>query len=1239
MDKRVLRLQNFGGHDRLEVEFPACGLVRIQGPSGAGKSTVLDAFAWVLGSGSDNPKGVMSSTTQGTGTTSAHLEWEDVEIVRTCRPARHVVLSRADKSLVASDPVEWLVRRYGACLHPELVPICAYLRQGLRCALSSDPTPTYRALADHCLHPLPVVQAAKELKQAAAGSDAVAGDRAKRWREAMEDRPPLLGPARTDATPDPEAELRLPDPPASAAPADEDMARADEAVGAAKSRARAATELRARLVALWNQLGGAVPLPTQPDAVVAVARSVVESGRARRLVDRFLREFQEVIAARPRQAQDGAETAEACVAWAAFAEQPESEQAERKALVELNELRTQIRQLVGPTALANTNTLTLRAALDCKLGESLAAEVRPRAQRAWLLGLTGGPEWAEAQDVDSAASTESTGHVGELREAVALMAAVVAALDEARRSAGVDGNRCVVAALVELVAQADAARDRERALAELEADPLAKASLAVFEGRASFRGWDPCRARDPLPGPTRNGQSTPLSQQEALAAVTFLASLCGEGCVPTSQQSLAHALPALAAKCRAADRSRHAALFPPGLFDAPATEEDAQDSAAGAGAAEELCIVAADLRAASEELHRCTTTTGEPNAFAKACAAKETLEAYGAATAGDARRALLAACGGRAPAGWAVDCPSCGAALRIDPATGASASADQVASGTPSWTAWLLAAPAATAPCGPVLVSLTPEQRAAAAAALDGLGDTWDGAWLPPPAERRRLQAQLATLPDRVAALSRRARAIFTGIYGDLTASGVDVGDIDTSDRSTLAALTRAVAVSGVAGYEKLHAHLSLDALLDAARAAAMATYVAAGARLAQHGGAVVDADTERTARRLLGRIRDAWQRTTDRGECIEQQVRAQHAATVAAAAAEEARLAARDAVALRDRVRAARAACGLPAVCGADEPCFLSRKVLDQVAHGWVATECGDVTVAAATEKHEALRVAAWQSRAGRLARSADTKEALALVAATPTLLADDVVDEAALRAATELIGLVGTSWPDEGAADDAVRACERRARDLRALAAQWAEWRAAERWAEAARQLLNELREAENAATTSRLAATAIQDATTSAVDTVTREIEATANRIAHRLFPEGGVLIRLRPTSRGQACTLTVGVRIGNRDNGVDAVGLSGGERARVDLALQAAACVAMGSPVLLLDESTGSLDPETAALSVAALRAVAADRLVVVASHQLEGECLPLFDSVVRIAPPVTTAQRDAPPPPKRRKKQS
>ena len=58
-----------------------------------------------------------------------------------------------------------------------------------------------------------------------------------------------------------------------------------------------------------------------------------------------------------------------------------------------------------------------------------------------------------------------------------------------------------------------------------------------------------------------------------------------------------------------------------------------------------------------------------------------------------------------------------------------------------------------------------------------------------------------------------------------------------------------------------------------------------------------------------------------------------------------------------------------------------------------------------------------------------------------------------------------------------------------------------------------------------------------------------------------------------------------------------GLSGGERRRIGLVR----AIASGRPLLLLDEPTADLDPETAAKVIALLQDTARSRLVITATH--------------------------------------
>lgn len=171
----------------------------------------------------------------------------------------------------------------------------------------------------------------------------------------------------------------------------------------------------------------------------------------------------------------------------------------------------------------------------------------------------------------------------------------------------------------------------------------------------------------------------------------------------------------------------------------------------------------------------------------------------------------------------------------------------------------------------------------------------------------------------------------------------------------------------------------------------------------------------------------------------------------------------------------------------------------------------------------------------------------------------------------------------------------------------------------AAAAAQCADELARAESALRAAVQIRAAIATAESESLESVVATLNLTAQPILDRFFPDTPITVSLetfRDVKTGKSVQRrpSVNLRIEYHGAETDTRSLSGGERARLALAYTLALAELQGARLLLLDESISSLDYDTAAEVLSALRDTCGDRPVVCISHQANTG---IFDAVVSV----------------------
>lgn len=118
-----LFLDGFRNHQKLNLEFPKTGLVRISGRSGVGKSNIIHAIRWAL-------YGKVNSVTPWTGKkgTTVRIKTEKFNVIRTRNPL--TLLCNDDAGVTAQDTIVNLLG-----MSQDEFEISSYVGQGLRTSL------------------------------------------------------------------------------------------------------------------------------------------------------------------------------------------------------------------------------------------------------------------------------------------------------------------------------------------------------------------------------------------------------------------------------------------------------------------------------------------------------------------------------------------------------------------------------------------------------------------------------------------------------------------------------------------------------------------------------------------------------------------------------------------------------------------------------------------------------------------------------------------------------------------------------------------------------------------------------------------------------------------------------------------------------------------------------------------------------------------------------------------------
>lgn len=1304
---RVLRLRNFMGHERGTFQFPNRGLVRLQGRSGAGKSTVLAAFAWVMGYGPETIKGVdqglvltAGGTTKAkkrptadntaTATTSAELSWEHVSIYRQCRPPLWTV--SVDGSVVSDDVPGWLERRYGGAVHKEMIPVCMYLEQNAQCPFVGAPTDAYKILAQHCLRPIPVKAATDAIKKdLIKREDLAAGVLKDRWARHSQERPdclssePIVAVVRSEDLAEvlDQPGLCPPEAPEDQAPTAADVSTRDQAVGERKARLEAALARQESLRSLFAKI---CPTESDPDLghasaaewarnALAAAEAIIDSKRRSALLGSFFAQGVSLAGRAPKTPRQLAQHINE-EKWADYPIVPGVEARLGEVKAARGALVAGLKDLIGDAvSLPNVQAARIGDIVDAKRAECAAAECCLRAQRAWLMQATNGPDWAEAAELQAAwdRSGEHADLVDRktrLKTRLGELGALVGHIDQFRQAfcvatgVALCEQTCARAAAADVIRVAACRADRLAAAKLHDQDPWARLGLAgrTKDPTSSFlsaRSADDSRAQsDGCAGPQLQLECTTEIADMVLGrpcpeAAALLELGARPGCSQTADQLRVRLVQLIGAICHKDDQRLMDLVGWPdcGTDDGGAPVDpcfictaDGQSLRCNLGRIFEDLVgkhgrlqAAADLLGVPHARALLTAHRPGPDEQARAqallrdvsvqVAAQKTLERLQAKTVGDARQAIvatIAASTATGPKEWSVSCPCCDGKLVLGAADGSLVRAAQPeAQEAVSWTEWVLAAPAAASRGRQGLPRLALAECNQLVGTLVTLPDAWDGGVLAgqPASKRDEALQDLVMLPEQIRCLEQQARLGLDRLYAGAApiAAGPDAECDVQAAMGQLHWLERLIG----AGPDCLS--MSIDQIRRAAERKANDACTA----VFRHLNALCadsDLDDHRLDKEPLQAVSLATGFTA-RVDALadkaasERDIRRELAGIGPELQETETALQAGRAVQLHQQVVAARQKANLPLVPPPEERVFPDARALDRFVHGWAFEPHKDKTLAEIGEEEVRLTTAVWQSRAGAFATQASTREAAVLALALDDADQGKEIAEDVFLAASQLAGLLRAGADaDVPTLQTEFDAALAEARQTKELAARWSEFVAAEDWVLTARSILQEYNEKEDALSASRLAAMAIDAATHDAICSVIADVEKNANRLVQDLFAGSGGGVTVRLAVDGTKNTLSTQVRIGTREGDARRVGLSGGERSRVDMAVQAAACVALDCPFLLIDEGTGALDPSNAQLSIRALRWLAQDRLIIVTSHQVMEDCSRSeFDRVIEVQP--------------------
>ena len=114
----------------------------------------------------------------------------------------------------------------------------------------------------------------------------------------------------------------------------------------------------------------------------------------------------------------------------------------------------------------------------------------------------------------------------------------------------------------------------------------------------------------------------------------------------------------------------------------------------------------------------------------------------------------------------------------------------------------------------------------------------------------------------------------------------------------------------------------------------------------------------------------------------------------------------------------------------------------------------------------------------------------------------------------------------------------------------------------------------------------------------------------------FPDNPIIVKLqsfKETKKDNKPQIII--LIDYKGNETDLASLSGGELSRVVLAFTLALSEIFNSPILLLDESTASLDQDSTTIVFDAIKENFKNKLVLIVAHQV---VLGIFDNIIKIA---------------------